>query len=357
MDPEWTRIGWEETRTATDRLTSDDADRALEALRSVFPPDRVEALRAEHPVAAKQTFANGRLTLLELGHALAELGTESDVLRLRQPAEFESTMAELRAALMVSRAGAHISKPEQRFGAQEFDFTASFTGEKTLAVEVKTPRKGERTQKLELFEVRLLLDLMERLPLNPELQARATVTFSPEVEELVDVDLGLHLDAALAAASAPLATNPFQTFSLGPLGSLTVAADTTAQGLQFEASGVALDPQKEGRRFRRSSLTKASQQLAESDAPGVVIVDLALNSLLTNSSPFLQRWTDAQGHLAGTILMDRHFVAGRMYAEIEVLPGQHWKHLEPLCSAWELCDQGHLHYCAVCRLPPTCPVP
>jgi hypothetical protein len=175
------------------------------------------------------------------------------------------------------------------------------------------------------------------------------------LDEIPFVEVERELAETLATASALLTADPFRTVLLGRVGELAIVRDESVESLTFEGHGAELDPNLEGRRLRRATLSKAVQQLTESRWPGVIVLDAKLNSLARNSVEYMKGWVAKQERLAALLFIERQFFDGRMFAAAGVLPGPQFTHAAPLMCGFQLCNLGHIHYPGVCGLPAECP--
>lgn len=357
MDVEWTRTGWDSVTGGIDRLSPVEISRALEALRTVFPPDVVSTLQGEgHPIVYQQHFLTNRMGLIEIGDVLAKVGSnDTDRKRLRNAAEYTSMIAELRAAGLLLRAGAHIERPVASVGTREWEYTAEFPSGTRLAIEVKLPRTGEKQNRHDVRTHRLLHSLTNQLPTNDSPHGRAIVSLRSEGLSLPDAAFQHHAAFMAEAFAHQLGSSSvFGSFDVEPLGSIHIVPDENCAHLQIEVQHEACP--SEATRLLRRILRKARRQLGAAPMPGVLIIDQELNPLVRNAAPLLGQWAASQPQLAAVLLFDRHFMGNRMYDGVEFFPGPQFHAAEPLLNgALEFCSSSHVHYCALSSLVDPCP--
>lgn len=368
IDDDWVENWWEVPLGLADRLTALGAVTARDALRSTFPPSLIPTLRAErHPIVSHQFTIVGRLGLLELGLAIACVPAEpDDIQRLRDPAEYEGVAAELRAGLMLVRAGARVARPPHT-GRKRCEYVATFPNGERLAIEVKYPSESERELDAARVSYELLMALMERLHWLPLVVpgAWATFHFAPTILDLGDregVDperLREAVDGIVERVAGALAGGSwYGTVDLGRLGSFELREDERVVGVQFAGAGPEMEPRKLGGRLRRNLLNKAARQVGETKLPGIVVLDVQRDALARNALWFLAGWARRRESLAALVVIDRSSVAGHggLHGAVDILPGPRFDAArDALSRALEVCGDGHLHYSPLSSFPSPCP--
>jgi hypothetical protein len=359
MHAEWTRRDWERVVPLANKLGAESIRTALEALRTLFPPEFVGVLPfGGHPLVAQQVTYPGRLRLLELGHAIARVGIDAtDIARLRDPSEYESTAAELRAALMFERAGAVLERPPLVRGAKRCEYIGVADGWR-FAIEAKLPDISDEERDTLVVETQLLRELMGRLDwLGATLGGvRATFHFAPTILTLGNrfgpspEVFDRAIDAALLALRAAASRGSLLgTTELGAIGTLAIRKEPMLERIQFDGFSPSIEPGLFMRRLRRN-LNYAIQQITAAGLPGIIVLDTDRQTLARNALGLLARWAEGKAPLAALLLVDRD-------SGVDVLPGRRFAEAEGLLAeALELCDDGHLHYDPLSHLVTPCPL-
>jgi hypothetical protein len=360
---------WEQPLAAVDRVTAHGVLLARGALREVFPQSLTHELVASaHPVVAEQFTYVGRLRLLELGLAIALAGAEdAEVDRLRKAAEFDGVAAELRASLMLVRAGARLERPIGAPGRMLCERLATFPGGERLSLEAKLPDESERDLHLVRVESTLIGELMQRFEwLQTHVSAaRATFHFAPEISELLGSEgatdrRNAAIEQAVERVRAAVSEgSPFTTIELGVLGTLAIRPEAALQNLQFDAFGPPMDARRTKRRLTRNLLSKAANQVSETGLPGVIILDLRRDYAAINAVGLLDRWAMQRPSLAAILVVDSTVMAtdGRMYGNVDVVPGPRFSEVSTvLAGAFDSCSSGHVHYNPLCTPSSPCPL-
>lgn len=369
MADDWTERCWEAPLAAADRLTPQLRGISCAALRSVFPPSLVDTLRAaRHPIVAHQFTVAGRLGLLELGLAVASLpAADDDIHRLRDPGEFEGAAAELRGGLMLQIAGGRLQRPPHIPERQRCEYIAEFPGGHRLALEVKCPNQGDEERDVERVSSDFFMEFMHRFRwLSPALPpGRATIHLAPS---LLDLQLGDRTavdslrvrqvveDAAERIMEA-LRTGFTPTISLGSIGTLEIRPDPLMNGVFLDARGPDVSARDLALRVRRL-LNKAVRQIYEAHLPGLIILDLQRDHLARNAIGFWAQWAQRKQSVAAVLVISRSCSAtdGRMYGEVDVLPGPRLSAVEKVLSdVLTVCADGHLHYNPLSTPSTPCP--
>jgi hypothetical protein len=108
----------------------------------------------------------------------------------------------------------------------------------------------------------------------------------------------------------------------------------------------------------RRLLNKAVRQIDEAGLPGVIILDLQRDHLARNAIGFWAQWAQRKQSLAALLVISRSSSAsdGRMYGEIDVLPGPRVDATEDVLSDMlSICTDGHLHYNPLSTPSTPCP--
>lgn len=368
LKSDWTQTHWDRLRAVVDRLTPQEFEAALAWLHDVFPPDLADSLWARnHPVASHQYSYVGRLSLLELGHALAIVPPDDyAVRRLRQPDEYEGVAAERRVALLLVRAGAQL-EPIGAVGGKRCEYVARLPDGQRLAVEVKLPSMGESERKLELATLHFKAELEKHMLWLQECVpgARVTFHFSREIADLVDhgevnsEQLRSCVEAVERVRAAMYRNSPPGQIDLGRIGTLDISQGSPNRRVQFDAFEPLRSVRELSRRVTRNLLKDAMTQIGAARLPGVVVLDIYRDVVVGNATDALRNWASQQSSLAALLILDRTVVAsdGRMYGSVNVLPGPERRSAMPLFRrAFDTCVAGHCHYNPLCTPSSPCPM-
>ncbi len=367
VDREWTRISWERVLASADRLDPETATLALDALRAVFPAAWIDSgLAQAHPLAMEQHWYAGRLVLLELGLAIALLGLgDADLERLREPAEYRSTAAEMRARLLLRRAGATTEPPAARVGRKRCEWIARWPDGVELAIEVKLPDVSARTRVTYAIMGAVADELAEQIQVIAcQLPGvRATLNFGPgwgEViaEGAVKMELLKPRVAEVVARlnEATRRSAPFGRHALGLLGTLELQLDPQAQRLVIH--GHSTYPRRVAQRLTRGGvLAKAAKQIEDAGIPGVIVLDIEDDVFARNALPQLVRWLERRPQVAAILMLDRTVMPdGKLYGTADIVPGQSVERIAPVLAGLDVCASGHLHYNPLCVPSEPCPM-
>lgn len=374
-DGEWTSDAtWAEVASLLADPTF--ANRALAALRKVFPPERVLAFEGTlHPLEFDYLQRAARIDLLELGLALANLDPNGVIKRLRNPLEYRTTRAELQTGLMLQRMGAEVEH-EPTGGTKGPDWLASWpdpgspdpNGRRCLGVEVKCLATSHDAEALMRVDMEFIMAFMLGMDgINPSEPAWLTTHLNRDlVDELIFARqpqlariAALGSEAAEHARRALPTPTKAGTFSMGRAGTFEIALGASGEP-RFQYQGVGL-PRNDTHEFGRlyQQVQDAAVQLRAVGHPGVVVLDMGRDGHLTNQFEALrdvlatESWAS---DLAGAIFVDRfaagggrshtllHIVQGKLFAELD----------ETLRPQVIICDAGHLHPPSLLRLVEPC---
>lgn len=367
IDREWTRASWDRVLEAADRLDPDAATAALSVLRGIFPPEWTDSGEADaHPLAMEQHWHAGRLELLELGIAIAVLELEPDDLhRLRHHAEYQGVAAELRARLLLHRAGATLAPPTAP--GKRCEWIAHWPNGVQLAVEVKLPHTSDFT--------RATYGVMGAVAHELAIQTSAVADRLPEVRATVHFGPGWRQVAAAGAISTQLlrahvaevaacvigaagSMSPFGRHDMGALGALEITSAPGAPRLVIDGFGEETDPRRIARRLTRGGvLAKAAKQIENAGVPGVVVLDIQHDAFSRNAFIELRRWLERKPTVGAILMLDRTVMAdGKLYGTVDVVPGPSFEAVAPVLIGLDICTAGHLHYNPLCSPSDPCPM-
>lgn len=367
-DGEWTRdTSWQPFIACLAGPTR--ATDALGALRTVFPPPwiaRHGASLPPHPLGIDYTFRGSRFDLLELGVALSELAPRKVAGRLRSAAEYRSTRAELQTGLILRCANAVVEHEPSR-PATGPDWGATWPGGR-LGVEVKCMKTSGRSEALGQLEVRFHWQFMAGLAhCKPTHAAWLTIEIDPAV--LNDLMVGgtflragaieaLAAEAAKAAQESMPRPTAEGTYSMGRAGRYRIKFGPQGDArFHFDGHGLDRDAATEYQRTR-DELQRAASQLAAVDAPGLVVLDMGRDSLLTNHFEAVREEITTEtwaARLAGVLFVDRVSSATTSHCIVHCAAGPLGHALEDtLLPGLRVCERGHLHADTVLRRSATC---
>lgn len=233
-------------------------------------------------------------------------------------------------------------------------------------VEAKHLEVSERARNIEPVFCALVVDLPTHFQWLKDVVdrgARATFRFSDAISDLgnryaVDFQQVRQLaETASAQLQAALRDrDPFGTFELDELGTVTIRPDKTATDVVFDAFAPRSNAGLDDRRVRRIA-KRAMQQLRESGLPGIIVLDLKLDGLARNTLPFLRKWAARQHGLIAVLAMERHSFGGGSCSGVDVLPGLAFDSgNDSWLDVLDLCEAGHFHYSPLNDLMSPCPL-
>ncbi|MCC7542750.1 MAG: hypothetical protein IT379_41425 [Deltaproteobacteria bacterium] len=355
-DGEWTRdASWAEVTSLL--ANPDDARRALHALRRVFPASRVRAFEGEdlHPLELDYLVLGARLDLIELGLALAVLNPRRATDRLRNRLEYRTMRAELQAGLMLSLMGAHVEH-EPTGTKTGPDWLASWAAGQ-IGVEVKCLATGRKAQTLMLldcyFAMAFIAGMNDARPteaawlttrLDPTLVGELVIAGRLPNRERIEA---LAMDAAEQLKRALPTPTVAGTYSVGRAGTCEIALGPTgAPRFHINGDGLQRDETHEfGRVY--DEVQRAANQLRAVDSPGLVVLDLGRDRLLTNHYEPLRVTLQDESwatELAGVLFVDRSGSGSRSHTVLHLVPGKLFETLvETLGSGMIFCDRDHMH--------------
>lgn len=367
-DGEWTTdASWAEVTS----LLADpsDARRALDALRRIFPPRRVcgfEGARL-HPLELDYLQCAARVDLIELGLALADLKPRRAAGRLRNPLEYRTARAELQAGLMLHRMGATVE--HEPTGAKTGpDWLASWPAGR-IGVEVKCLATSRNAEALMLVDFHFNIAFMAALEgVRPSEPAWLTTSIDPAlVDELVFAGQlprrerieALGTDAAEHAKRNLPVPTAAGTYSMGRAGTFEIALGAPGEPrFHLQGRGLERDQAHESDRVYQE-VQRAAAQLRALDLPGLIVLDMGRDGLLTNQYTALRELLEVESwaaHLAGAVFVDR-FAAGtgRSHTVLHVVPGTLVEALDhTFGSGVIVCDAGHRHAPGLLRAVEPC---
>jgi hypothetical protein len=244
----WVSTSWETTFAAADRVPPTAREVALKCLQAIFPRSLTPALQSNrHPVVGEQLWTRGRLELLELGLAVACVDIdEKEIGRLQHPDQYLGTSAELRALLLLVRAGARLTRPPIIKGKKTCERIAEFSTGLRLAVESKQPSIGERDLDKQTVEQSIFMELMRQLVGLNDLLPSARVTLKFSATRSYDLGNRHGVDEARVRSIVATATEhlrstvrkdpPVQSVAFGSIGQLVVQKDEQLGRLHLDAT-------------------------------------------------------------------------------------------------------------------------
>lgn len=363
----WTEMFTSDMAAAANRLQPKHLQIAKAGLCRMCPPDLAPYLEElRHPLAAKAFTRPGWMRLLELGLAIELLpATEAHIKRSRKSDQFGGFMAEVQALLMVRRR-AVLESPAHVVGQDRCEAIARFPDGQKLALEAKHLDLSDDARDTEPVLTNLFFEIQRAIPpLRCAVGgARATVYFSEAIKDLgnrTGVDFERLRDRVRAAAEKLASQlhrgDPFGTFELEGLGSLSVRPEPGATGVTCDAYGPPIDQALQNRRVRRV-LNKALAQTSAVELDGLIILDIEHDASARNSLAFVSHWATRKDKLAAVLVVERYSLpGGSLCARADVLPGRAYeKYARNVMSLLEFCGDGHLHYSPLSRLAAPCPL-
>lgn len=350
---------------------------ALHALTPIFTPAWALATHAAertapptatpHPFLQHLTHPGGVRDLLELGVALAYLGSPPELTHdLTTPSRFRSRSREILAAAYVRSLGAALTYVPEGPGSKRPEFTATLDGS-TFAVEVKGLDFGAR----EHLHLRATIELQRRLQsiaaaLPPsrasdvcfELGAKAIASILRN--DQVDADAAEWLARELGALWAGVVEEGAGPgVRTGPRDSTIVVHPLSAtEGHRFGLADVRPAPDSYVTRLG-PRLTDAAKKFAAFALPGIIVLEppflggaWPVTSVATLRRRLLGRaaWTD---HVAAVVLSETHAFAPYHQAlthgsDLRILRGKRWAALpRALQLRWDV-------PCRCCGVPHDC---
>lgn len=309
-----------------------------------------------HPFLQHLTHPGGVRDLLELGVALAYLGSPPELTHdLTTPSRFRSRSREILAAAYVRSLGAALTYVPEGPGSKRPEFTATLDG-CTFAVEVKGLDFGAR----EHLHLRATIELQRRLqsiaaalPASRasdvcfELGAKAIASILRN--DQVDADAADELARALGAIWAGVvAENAAPGDRPGPRDSTIVVHPPSApEGHRFVIADVRPAPDSYVTRLG-PRIVDAAKKFAAFDLPGIIVLEppfmggsWRVDAVVTLRRRLLGRaaWTE---HVAAVVLSETHAFAPYHQAlahgsDLRILRGKRWSTLpRTLQHRWEV---------------------
>lgn len=303
----------------------------------------------EHQVSWSQATWPGRFELLELGHAAAtQLPKRQFIDRLRNADGYLGAAAELRARHMLRMSGAKVRAAKNGQGPGLAEFLCRWPSRAEAIVEVKSFHQGKALERANNIVVTTQQELAY---LDNEVSGfRGKLTWSNDLFDAPLDDLAILFTTRRAIERAKELASRTRSghVVLEGIGILDMTRDTNAQTFRVEYGGYA--PSKEST-FKRLhvSLDKAMRQCAtHPNLPAIVVLDVDAFGLARNALGLVEAWAAEQPQLGVIVIIEREHAPNASYGNVRLIGGRRAEEVADLCSAFEFCEEGHLHYQPLC---------